>query len=143
MNFINRDKADEKLDQALKRWDSRFGMFKNYFGHVIIDTSSRGDDSIADDFVNNNPYGDMVMVVNTNQWVVRSHLNYYGKRGWFKVYCGDSLHQPYIISEDRPLVPGLDSDRIIDVPEELRPDFEFDLITALQDKDLFCSYLVA
>jgi len=134
LNFINRDKADEKLDQALKRWDSRFGTLTDYFGHVIIDTSSRGDDSIADDFVNSNPYGDKVYVVNTNQWIVRKHLNYYGRLGWFKVYCGDSTHQPFIVSDTKPVTMDMDPDRVIVVPEELRPDFEFNLITALQDK---------
>ena len=106
----------------------------DYFGHVIIDTSSRNDDSIADDFVNSNPYGDKVYVINTNQWKVREHLNYYGRAGWFKVYCGDSLHQPFIIRDTRQLTPEMDSDRVIEVPEELRSDFEFNLITALQDK---------
>lgn len=134
INFINPDKAYEKLDQALKRFDSRFGRFRPYFGHVIIDTSSQGDDSIADDFINNNPYGDQVLVIRTNQWIVRKHLNYYGNAGWFKVYAGDSMHSPFIISDDKPETADLDPDRLIEVPEELRADFEFDLTTALQDK---------
>lgn len=134
INFVNPDKAHEKLDQAFKRWDSRFGKFKNYIGNLIIDTSSRGDDSIADEFANNNPYGDQVLVINTSQWEVRAHEGYYGRKGWFDVYKGDSIHGPFIISDRKPLLPDMDKDRVLKVPEELRADFEFDLITALQDK---------
>jgi hypothetical protein len=134
INFVNQEKAYYKLDQALKRFDSRFGRMSDYFGHIIVDTSSQGDDSIADEFAKDNPYGDKVLVVNTNQWKVREHLHYYGNKGWFKVYCGDSVHQPFIVSEDKPLTMAMDPDRVIDVPEEVRADFEFDLITALQDK---------
>ena len=133
LNFIPYDKAFEKLSNALKRWDSRFGRFKNYFGNLVVDTSSIGDDSIADKFAEKNPYED-VMVINTNQWIVREHLNYYGQKGWFNVYKGDSLHNPFIMSDTKTLTEGMDPDRVIKVPEELRADFEFDLITALQDK---------
>lgn len=133
LNFISYEKAFEKLNSALKRWDSRFGRFKDYFGHLIVDTSSRGDDSIADEFANSNPY-ENVLVINTNQWVVREHLGYYGQKGWFKVYCGDAIHQPFIVSDDKPITPEMDMDRVIDVPEEVRADFQYDLITALQDK---------
>jgi hypothetical protein len=125
-----------KLDQGLKRWSSRFERFIRYFGFVIIDTSSQGDDSIADDFIKNNPYGDLVRPVFTNKWVVREHLHYYGTKGWFQVFAGDSTHQPFIIdpSKGKIVTSDMDPDRVIKVPEECRPDFEFDLVTALQDE---------
>jgi hypothetical protein len=103
---------------------------------VIIDTSAQGDDSIADDFIKNNPYGDDVYAIYTNQWLVREHLHWYGRAGWFKVFTGDGTHQPFIIKPEagKVVTPDMDQDRVIDVPEEMRGDFEFDLITALQDK---------
>jgi len=139
INFVPYNKAFQKLDNALKRWDSRFSMFKHYFGHIIIDTSSKGDDSIADAFVESNPYQD-VKVISTNQWKVRAHLNYYGRKGWFKCFIGDSMHSPFIVSEEKVITPDMDPDRVIDVPEELRSDFEFNIITALQDKIYVLSY---
>lgn len=132
LNFVNQVQAREKLDQAFKRWKSRFRLFKNYIGHIIVDTSAQGDDSIADDFANNNPYGDDVLVINTNQWVVKAHQ--FGRNGYFKVYAGDSIHQPYIMQDtDDPTILDLDQDRVIDVPTEFRSEFEFDIVTALQD----------
>lgn len=135
LNFVSLDRAHEKLDQALKRWSSRFERLRHYFGLVIIDTSSRGDDSIADDFIKNNPYGDDVLSVHTNRWIVREHLKYYGQHGWFKVFTGDGIHSPFIVDESKGkiLTPDMDSDRVIDVPVECRADFEFDLDSALQD----------
>lgn len=134
LNFLPYDRAFDKLNTALNRWDSRFGMMKNYFGMVIIDTSSKNDDSISEDFARNNQYGDLVRVVKTNQWEVRKHLNYYFRKGSFQVYAGDSTHSPFIVNRDNPITPELDKDRIITVPEELRSDFEFNVEKALMDK---------
>lgn len=136
LNFIPFESAHAKLDQALKRWSSRFDRFINYFGMVIIDTSSQGDDSIADDFIANNPYGEKVLAIHTCKWNVRKHLNYYGNKGWFKVFIGDSTHQPFIVKPEvgKVITSDMDQDRVIEVPEECRADFEFDLITALQDQ---------
>lgn len=133
LNFIRSDRAFEKLSQATQRFDGRFGRFKDFFGHIILDSSSKGDDSIVDMFVNNNPYQN-VLVVNSNQWIVRKHLNYFGRLGWFEVYKGDAVHGPFIISDKKPFTDKMDPDRIIKVPEEMRADFEFDIIKSLQDK---------
>lgn len=135
LNFVGYDRAYEKLDQATKRWSSRFERLTDYFGMVIIDTSSQEDDSIADDFIMNNPYGDKVLAVHTNRWIVREHLGYYGRKGWFDVFIGDGVHAPFIIdpAKGKILTPDMDPDRVIKVPEECRADFEFGLVTALQD----------
>jgi len=103
---------------------------------VIIDTSSQNDDSIADEFIAKNPYGNKVLPIHTNKWKVRSHLNYYGRKGWFQVYIGDGVHSPFIIdpSKGRILTSEMDPERVELVPEECRADFEFDLETALMDE---------
>lgn len=133
LNFIPYEKAWDKISDALTRWSSRFQMLIHYFGLVIIDTSAREDDSIADDFIKSNPYGDLVRPVYTNRWLVREHLHYYGQKGWFKVYKGDSVHGPFIVRDGMIMPDGLDPDRFMDVPEECRADFEFNLIQSLQD----------
>lgn len=135
LNFIGYDAAHEKLDNAFKRFNSRFERIRNYFGLLVVDTSSQDDDSIADDFIANNPYGDDVLAIFTNRWIVREHLNYYGRKGWFRVYKGDGTHQPFIVKPELGLeiTSDMDPDRVLLVPEEVRADFEFDLITSLQD----------
>lgn len=134
LNFLPYDRAFDKLNTALKRWSSRFKRFIDYFGMVIIDTSSKDDDSIAEDFINNNPYGDMVKSIHTTEWEVKSHLNYYFKKGSFKVYKGDSIHAPFIVNASNPITEEYDPDLFINVPEELRADFEFNLEKALMDQ---------
>ena len=133
LNFIPYKQAFAKLDGGFKRWDSRFRLVRPYFGNIVVDTSSTEDDSIAEDFANNNPFGDQVLVINTNQWVVREHLGFYGKKGWFKVYLGDSIHSPFIIDDDHPLTDDMDHERTIDVPEELRDNFRMNLERSLQE----------
>jgi hypothetical protein len=135
LNFISVDAAHKKLDSALKRFTSRFDRIMDYFGMVIVDTSSQGDDSIADEFIKNNPYKDKLLAVHTNKWIVREHMNYYGQKGWFKVFTGDSTHQPFIVKPEagRVITPDMDPDRVIDCPEETRAEAEHDLITYLQD----------
>lgn len=135
LNFINPEAAKAKLNDATKRFGSRFERFMNYFGFIIVDTSSQCDDSIADEFIANNPFGDRVHVIYTNRWLVRKHLNYYGRKGWFKVFCGDSTHTPFIIDEKngKVVTSDMDEDRVLDVPMELYSDFKFDLDTSLQD----------
>jgi hypothetical protein len=133
LNFVNPDKAYEKLNSAKDRWKSRFLGIRNYFGHLIIDTSAKDTDSIADEFVNNNTEEDLTLVVNTCQWVAKAHTGDYGNHGWFKVYAGDSTHRPFIVDDMHPITLDLDEDRIIDVPEEVRSEFEGDIELALQD----------
>lgn len=135
LNFIRPDAAKAKLNDATKRFSSRFEMFSRYFGFIIVDTSSQDDSSISDEFIQNNPFGDRVHVIYTNRWLVRKHLNYYGRKGYFKCFTGDSTHEPFIVDErnGRIVTSDMDEDRVIDVPMELLPDFKFDLITSLQD----------
>lgn len=133
INFVEKKAAYEKLDSGFKRWDSRFRFVRPYFGNIILDTSSREDDSIAEEFIENNPFGDQVITISTNQWKVREGLNQYGREGWFKVYTGDSIHSPFIVDSYNVLTDEMDPDRVIDVPKELESNFRFGLEKALQD----------
>lgn len=134
-NFISYDKAEERIDMALKRWYSRYDRFIKYFGIVVIDSSSQGDDSVVDNFIQHNPYGDLVRTIFTNHWKVREHLHYYFQKGSFQIYCGDATHDPFIVdpSKGRVFTSDMDPDRLIDAPMELKPNAEFNLITFLQD----------
>jgi len=133
LNFINEDIAWYKLDQSTKRFFSRFQTVSDYFGNIVVDSSSRGDDSITDKFIHENPFG-RTKIITTNRWVVREYLNYYFKKGSFKVYAGDSVN-PACIMEGANSVPleSYDRERIIECPMELYPDFKMNLNSALQD----------
>lgn len=133
LNFVKPDVAQYKLDQAFKRWHSRFLKVFGYFGNIIIDTSARGDDSITDDFINNNPYVD-VKIVRASIWEAKAHMGLYGRKGWFKVYAGDSTHSPFIIEDDKQITDEMDINRVITAPKELEADFRFNIVAALQDE---------
>lgn len=133
LNFINPETAAYKLDQAFKRWDSRFFPIKGYFGNIIVDTSSRGDNSITDNFIKECPYPDL-KVTRISIWEAKKHLGIYGKAGWFQVYAGDSTHSPFIVDEKHKITDEMDQSRVLKVPEELRPHFISNITAALQDQ---------
>lgn len=133
LNFISPDKAEYKLDQAFKRWDSRFFPIKGWHGTIIVDSSARGDNSIVDEFIKTCPYPD-VMIVRASIWEAKRHLGIYGNKGWFKVYAGDSVNSPFILDERHQLTSEMDPSRVVTVPEELRPSFVMNITSALQDQ---------
>jgi hypothetical protein len=135
LNFMNYDTAWGKLNDALTRFASRFKHMVDFFGHVIIDTSAQGDDSISDyfDSVADQKFPGQVMQFRTCQWEAKEALYHYSRHEHFKVYKGDSVHQPFIVSETRPIMADMDLDRFIEVPIDFRPEFESDIYQALQD----------
>jgi hypothetical protein len=133
LNLVSRDVAQEKLLQAINRFDSRFGRVSDYFGQIILDSSSKDEDSVVDTFINNKHFKD-VYVVFCNQWIVKEHLNEFFRKGSFQVYKGDSVHAPFIIRDKNQLLPEMDKERVLDVPEELREYFEFSVVQALRDR---------
>lgn len=52
--------------------------------------------------------------------------------GWFKVYLGDAIRDAFIIDSKTDL-KGLDKDRIMEAPMELRTEFNLNLELSLQD----------
>nr|DAT14414.1 MAG TPA: terminase [Bacteriophage sp.] len=127
-NFLGVDFSEDNgdynsLKDIIDKWDSRFGPISQYFGSFILDSCT----------VDNIPLKDKAFIINANQWEVRDGLGIYGNKGWFKVYLGDDSNSQFIIDEDHPLTGGMDQERTIDVPEELRNNFRFDLRKSLRD----------
>lgn len=133
LNFIDPNVAYYKLDQAFKRWDSRFFPVKGWHGCIIVDSSARGDNSITDEFIKTCPYSD-IMVVRAAIWEVKAHMGIYGKAGWFQVYAGDAVTSPFIIDDTHKVSNEMDPSRVLTVPEELRPHFIMNMTAALQDQ---------
>lgn len=132
LNFVRPDVAEYKLDQSFKRIKSRFLKVIGYFPLVIIDTSARGDESIADQFIRENPF-DEIMTVRASIWEAKKHLGIYGRKGWFKVYAGDSTHLPFIVENENKITEEMDKSRIINAPMELISDFRYNIVSSLQD----------
>jgi hypothetical protein len=131
LNFVKKSVAKSKITQAHHRNKSRYQKILGYFPMIILDSSADAENSVVDEFINNNPY-DGVWVDRSSIWEAKAGLGIYFNKGSFKVYKGDSQNRPHIIQDDED-VSILDRDRILDVPKELEPDFRANLIQALMD----------
>ena len=135
-NFAkNKEKMRLKINDGFTRLKSRFASVLPYWGIIIIDTSARDDSSLADDFIQNNYLGSQVKVVRDSQWEFKKCIpGQYFNHGSFWVYAGDAVNAPFIITDrDKQITDRMDPDRIIEVPNEVKSDFQTDIIKALQD----------
>ena len=130
IDFSKDKNALERLLSEANKWKSKFGSISKYFGGFVIDATSSECDCVVEKF--QDLFGDKVLVINTNQWVVREELGLFGKEGWFKVYTGDGVNPPFIVDDSHPVTDEMSSERVIEVPEELRPNFKADLEKSLK-----------
>ena len=131
VNFFEPQKAIDLINSCLSRLESRFQKGIDLLTHFILDSSDVSSNSPTELFVRNSAYSDRILSFRCPIWKAKPAL--YFHRGSFKVYAGDSAISPHIMEEDED-TSDLDQDRIIDVPEELRPNFESDVQLALQEK---------
>lgn len=131
VNFFEPQKAIDLINSCLSRLESRFQKGIDLLTHFILDSSDVSSNSPTELFVRNSAYSDRILSFRCPIWKAKPAL--YFHRGSFKVYAGDSAISPHIMEEDED-TSELDQDRIIDVPEELRPNFESDVQLALQEK---------
>jgi hypothetical protein len=135
-NFAkNKEKMRLKINDGFTRLKSRFASVLPYWGVIIIDTSARDDSSLADDFIQNNYLGSQVKVVRDSQWEFKKCIpGLYFNHGSFWVYAGDAINTPFIITDkEKQITDRMDPDRVIEVPNELKSDFQTDITKALQD----------
>ena len=131
LNFVKRGVAEFKITQAHMRNKSRYQKILGYFPMIIMDSSAAAENSVVDDFINNNPY-DGVWVDRSSIWEAKDGLGIYFNKGEFFVYKGDSQNRAHIIESNED-TSSLDKDRILRVPKELEPDFRSNLIQSLMD----------
>lgn len=134
-NFFKREVADEILSTIVNRMTSRMQKARNLWTHIIIDSSDTDENSLVDTFIRNNSFStDDVSIFTTSIWEAKKHLGAYGNTGWFYVYTGHSGRFPFIIEDPSQVESlSLDKDRILKVPNELRPNYDLNIIQALQD----------
>jgi len=131
LNFVRPDIARFKITQAHMRNKSRYQKILGYFPMIILDSSAAAENSVVDEFINNNPY-DGVWVDRSSIWEAKDGLGIYFNTGKFQIYKGDSQTRAHIITEGED-IEALDKDKIVDVPMELKPDFQSNLIQSMMD----------
>ena len=135
MTVLN-GQAEDNLDTIATRRDSRFkGKQREVLGHIILDSSSKGNRSFIQARLEEKEKAGITnyIIFAFSHWEAKWHLGGYSGK-FFKVYAGDSLIDPFIIEEDKQdLLPRLDVSRIIDVPVEHYDNFKFNILKALRD----------
>jgi hypothetical protein len=129
-NELSPDFADTVLSSAVQRFISRFMKCTDLFGHVILDSSDKEIGCPIDRFLQNSPYSRNALIFSFPKWVATPEL--YFKAGTFKVYAGDSEINPHILIDGED-TSHYDQDRIIEVPDEARSNFEANIELALQE----------
>ena len=121
LNDVKRKPVAEEIMKASEdRLWSRFRRGQDIFCHYILDSSARGEDSVVDDFIYNNPNAKDAVIVQCAHWDVKTReYDLIGPR--FDFYLGDSIYSPFILKSHRDIeLLKLDRDRVIQVPEECR-----------------------
>ena len=132
LNFVPKI-AKGIISSAASRLSARFSRGKKLFNHIIIDSSATSEDSPVDQYINEDPDASNSYLLRLNVWDPQRGLGKYFNYGKFRVYAGDSQRNPFIL-RDGDSTDHLDQDRIIEVPNELRVEFERDIVLALQEK---------
>lgn len=133
--FPNQEQARQILSTLLIRLKSRFStdaLMK--VGNFIIDSSAKGDTDATEWFLENT---DPRYTWNCKpaHYEVRKNLYKESAGKTFKVFTGDAKYPPQILPEDFREGGDLefDTDKIIEVPVQLRNEYRINLIKSLQD----------
>jgi hypothetical protein len=124
VNFVKEQMITYKIDQAYKRFKSRFLMAMPYLGNIIIDTSSSFEGSSVSELLTGK---DDFYIVRASQWEAKPFQ--YFKKGHFYVYTGGPEGPPSIVQDD--MIEHYPQDKIIKVPKELEREFKTDIYEAL------------
>lgn len=129
-NFFPKHVAKDIINTCLTRMKSRLQRVEGIFGTIVLDSSSKDEDSVVEEFLRSGLYENETKVIRASIWEVKP--DYYFKNGSFKVFIGSSEVNPHII-EDNEDLSKFDPDRIIDVPNELLNNFKSDIQKSLMD----------
>lgn len=128
--------AEDNLDTIATRRVSRFfPSGKEIMGHLILDSSSKGNRSFIDARLEEKDKKGVkdYIVFSFTQWEAKWHMGVYSGK-FFKVYAGDEYVDPFIVDEtNEHRLAKLNPNRIIDVPVEHEEAFRFNIIKSLRD----------
>lgn len=135
MNVVG-NQAQDNFDTIATRRESRFGgKGREILGHLILDSSNKGSRSFIEDRIEEKDKKGIkdYKVFSFAHWEAKWHLGHYSGK-FFQVYAGDANRDPFIVTdENRDLLATLESNRIVQVPEEHREAFHFNIIKSLRD----------
>jgi len=139
MNFVrNLERGIQLIDQGISRIESRFQKGFGLFNHIILDSSDTSIEAPVPQFLIHHPRGRETLVFKFAIWDVKPEMYFHmsdpitGKKT-FTVYKGDSETPPCIV-DDTTKTEDMDPDRFMEVPLELKTDFEANIELQLNEK---------
>ena len=129
--------AEDNLDTIAVRRASRFATSnREIFGHIVLDSSSKGNRSFLDARIEEKRKKGVkdFTIFSYTHWQAKWHTGAYSGK-MFKVYAGDEYVDPFIVDESNEyrLATVKSPERIIDVPVEHWEAFHFNILKALRD----------
>jgi len=128
INFIKH--PDKLLNTVISRLTNRMQKGTDILNHIILDSSDTNINSPTERFVRDSPYSNRIYRITAPIWKVKYWM--YSKET-FKVYAGDSVVSPHIVKDGED-TSEYEESRLLDVPVDLKPNFENDLELALKDQ---------
>lgn len=135
LNFYpNPERAQGIVESAYGRMTSRFNsQALKMVGNLIIDSSSKGDNSSTEWFLDNSPR-ELTYYCHPTHFAVKPQDYVDSKGVTFPVYTGDGKYPAQILPEGYKLALDQDPERVINVPIQLKVEAKQNLIKMLQDK---------
>lgn len=121
----------QAYESTVRRFESRFVKDQECISRFFLVSSKQDELSFLETFVEEMKSSDRILVVDKNQWEIKPVSMYCGEK--FTVLVGDAYMPSRILEvEERPQMLK-DGKHLIDVPIELKFDFERDITGSLRD----------
>jgi len=121
----------DAYNAAFRRFESRFVTNSTSLGRLFLDSSKQDELSFLEAYIEEHKHSNRVRVYDKAQWEIKPASDYCGEK--FAIMVGDQYTSPRIIEESEREKCLKDGFKVIDVPIELKDDFEADLVGSLRD----------
>ena len=133
ISFVSPVDANNKINEVLIRYGSRFSRVRHFFGGVVCDSSAKESiNDAAQKFEESVPEHELFKV-HPSIWQVKPFDYVESKGQYFEFYRGDNVTLPHVMTEEELADDTIDKDRVIKVPIQLKFNFENDATRSLQD----------
>jgi hypothetical protein len=118
-------------ESTVRRFESRFVKDQECISRFFLVSSKQDELSFLETFVEEMKASERILVIDKNQWEIKPKSLYCGDK--FSVLIGDAYMPSRIVEPEERIQMLKDGKNIIDVPVELRFDFERDISGSLRD----------
>lgn len=118
-------------EETFHRFQSRFVKDQESLSRLFLVSSKSDDLAFLEMFIEEMKGSERVLVIDKAEWEIKPKSMYSGRR--FSVLVGDAYTQSKILTEEEKIQYVKDGKNVVDIPIELKFDFERDIISSLRD----------